>query len=78
MSNMRKIRTDLDELVEFLAPVHTEEDNDINEQLAAEFSMQDTSDQHIGDILMEHKPPNTLRIYCINLNGLKWDQHGGN
>ena len=30
-----------------------------------------------GDRLLEEKPPGRIRIYCINLNGIKWDNDGG-
>ncbi len=33
--------------------------------------------QPVGDTLKEDKTNNTLRIYFQNLNGLKWDKHGG-
>jgi exonuclease III len=32
---------------------------------------------YIGDILKEEKEENTTRVYFQNLNGLKWDKHGG-
>ena len=32
---------------------------------------------YIGDILNEDKEENTTRVYFQNLNGLKWDKHGG-
>ena len=27
--------------------------------------------------MQENKPQNTTRIYCQNVNGIKWDKHGG-
>jgi len=32
---------------------------------------------YIGDMLNEEKEDNTTRVYFQNLNGLKWDKHGG-
>jgi len=32
---------------------------------------------YIGDILNDDKEKNTARVYFQNLNGLKWDKHGG-
>jgi exonuclease III len=31
----------------------------------------------IGDILQDNKPEHITRVYFHNLNGLKWDRHGG-
>ena len=31
----------------------------------------------IGDYLQENKPETITRIYCQNLNGIKWDKDGG-
>ena len=31
----------------------------------------------IGDILQDNKPENITRLYFHNLNGLRWDSHGG-
>jgi exonuclease III len=32
----------------------------------------------IGNYLQENKPAHITRLYCHNLNGIKWDKHGGN
>lgn len=55
------------------------EEEDRNNQLITQAdSTQDLyHEHHVGDILVENKPTGTIRIYCINLNGLKWDQEGG-
>ena len=41
------------------------------------FPAQTSNDQHVGDMMQEHKPLGTIRMYCINLNGIKWDNEGG-
>ena len=35
------------------------------------------TNEFIGDILEEHKPTNTTRLYFQNLHGIKWDKDGG-
>jgi len=41
------------------------------------YDVEQLDGDYIGDILQEDKPPNTTRMYFHNLNGLKWDTHGG-
>lgn len=36
------------------------------------------NNEFIGDILQEEKPSSVTRLYCQNLNGIKWDKEGGN
>ena len=33
--------------------------------------------QHVGDPLQEENETGTLRLYFQNLNGIKWNKHGG-
>ena len=68
--------TGLEDIADFMSQ-EILENNNTNETTTTS-PLHDIYDQHIGDILVEQKPPGTVRIYCINLNGLKWDQDGGN
>ena len=52
----------------------SQEENTLTEPI---FPAQDSNDQHVGDMMQEHKPPGTIRMYHINLNGIKWDNEGG-
>ena len=65
-----------DEDIEMLG-IHTDYDKTATDDTPEALHL-DPDDRHLGDILTETKPPDTVRLYCINLNGLKWDQDGGN
>jgi exonuclease III len=41
-------------------------------------NLQLSQNQHVGDVMKEQKQQGRIRMYCINLNGIKWDKHGGN
>ncbi len=51
--------------------------NDIRDQNHTEIFNAE-GNQHVGDIMMEQKPEGIIRMYGINVNGVKWDTDGGN
>jgi len=50
---------------------------DIENITEEHINMNMNGDHYIGDVMQENKPPGIIRIYCININGVKWDQDGG-
>ena len=70
----------LSEDIDTMERYHAPEDPDLHQE-----DIQDTTtdhhqheqDYHVGDILQEDKPSGCIRMYCININGIKWDKDGG-
>ena len=59
--------------------LHTDEESDYIESDDQDSIDHQSTDPetYVGDTLQENKPQGCIRIYCINLNGIKWDQDGG-